>query len=176
MRGIEVPVIATSGGSDVASHTPVPPAAIRPRAAASAAIFRGRAVLLAERGKGPPGVWSLPGGHIEAGETAMAAAAREVAEETGIAASILGLADVVDVILRDEAGEVSAHYVLAVYYGVAGDGLPVAASDCRTARFVALDDLDDYALTGTARRIIDWAARRIERDAPRGPREAGDRP
>ena len=47
-----------------------------PRAAASAAIFRGQEVLLVRRGKGGPlaGLWSLPGGHIEPGEPARAAA------------------------------------------------------------------------------------------------------
>ena len=49
-----------------------------PRPAASAAIFRDGQVLIAERGKGAlRGTWSLPGGHIEPGETAMAAALQE---------------------------------------------------------------------------------------------------
>ena len=53
-------------------------AAAWPRCAASAAIFRGSTVLLVQRSKGAlRGLWSLPGGHIEAGETARAAAVRE---------------------------------------------------------------------------------------------------
>ena len=55
-----------------------------PRSGTSAAVFRGDEVLLIERAKGAlKGQWSLPGGHIEAGETARAAARREVREETG---------------------------------------------------------------------------------------------
>jgi 8-oxo-dGTP diphosphatase len=50
-----------------------------PRCAASAAIFRAGKVLLVERGSGAlKGRWSLPGGHIEPGERAAGAAAREV--------------------------------------------------------------------------------------------------
>jgi 8-oxo-dGTP pyrophosphatase MutT (NUDIX family) len=41
-------------------------------------------------------LWSLPKGHIEAGETAEQAAVREVEEETGIAGSILGELGTID--------------------------------------------------------------------------------
>lgn|GEM_PF-6594995 len=44
-----------------------------------------RYVLLIERGKEPyVGSWALPGGHLEAGEPARAAAVRELVEETGV--------------------------------------------------------------------------------------------
>src|SRR5262249_37661524 len=108
-----------------------------PRACASAAVFRAGTVLLVERGKGPKqGLWSLPGGHIEPGESAAAAAVREVAEETGVTVRILGLADVNDVIVHDAAGTLTAHYVISVFYGAWAAGEPAAASDSRSARFV----------------------------------------
>ena len=40
--------------------------------------------------------WSLPKGHIEPGESAEQAAAREVREETGITAAVLGELGVID--------------------------------------------------------------------------------
>ena len=127
-----------------------------PRAAASAAIFRRDKVLIVERGKdSAAGLWSLPGGHIEPGETAAAAAAREVREETGVIAEITGLIDVHNAILHNDDGSLRAHYVLCVYYGWWQTGEPIAASDARTARFVDPAELEDYRLTP---RIADFVA------------------
>jgi 8-oxo-dGTP pyrophosphatase MutT (NUDIX family) len=41
-------------------------------------------------------LWSLPKGHVEAGETEEQAAAREVAEETGIRGSVIGKLGTID--------------------------------------------------------------------------------
>jgi len=134
-----------------------------PRCGASAAIFRGGEVLLVERGKGAlQGQWSLPGGHIEPGERARAAALREVREEAGIAAEIAGLLDIHEVLLRDGGGELAAHYLIAVFFGrwIAGD--PVAGSDAPAARFVAIDALASYPLTDGAAALIARACQRLD--------------
>jgi 8-oxo-dGTP diphosphatase len=149
-----------------------------PRAAASAAIFRNGSVLVVERGKGAmTGIWSLPGGHIEPGETAQAAALREVGEETGIAAQIVGLAGVHDVIVRDEQGLLTAHYVLAVYYGRWLSGEPHAQSDSRDARFLPIHELGNLKLTPKAAELISraWSLLGSEADTglPRTRPESG---
>ncbi len=134
-----------------------------PRAAASAAIFRDDAVLLVKRSKPPvSGVWSLPGGHIEPGERARDAALREVMEETGVTAEILGLADTHDVIIRDKKGMLKAHYLLAVFYGRWLAGEPIAATDCADARFVPVEEVGSYPLTDGAQRIIEKAYGRLQ--------------
>jgi len=120
----------------------------RPIAAASAAIFRDQEVLLVQRSRGENnGLWSFPGGRIEPGETACAAAARETMEETGIEAKIVSLVDVHDAIFFNDAGDLRTHYVVTVFCGLWISGEPAAASDARATRFVRLNDLKNYTLT-----------------------------
>jgi 8-oxo-dGTP diphosphatase len=131
---------------------------VRPVPGVSAAIFRGDEVLLIKRGRGHyAGLWSLPGGHIEPGEKAVDAALREVREETGVTAAILGPAGIHDVILRGCNGTLEAHYVLAVFCGAWQAGEPVAASDAAAARFVSLAEARDLPLTQGALPLIERA-------------------
>ncbi len=129
-----------------------------PKVGASIALFREDSVLLVERSKPPRrGMWSLPGGHVEPGERAADAAVRELAEETGIVAETEGLVDIHDAVIRDEAGTLQAHYLLAVFFGRWTAGEPSAASDAGDARFVPFDQLDEYPLTPEAKRLISQA-------------------
>ena len=54
--------------------------------------YAGRVALIGRRDRRGRLLWSLPKGHIEAGETAEEAAVREVAEETGIRGRVVGAA------------------------------------------------------------------------------------
>ena len=137
-----------------------------PRCGASAAIFRGSGVLLIQRSKGAlQGLWSLPGGHIEPGETARAAAMREVREETGVEAELAGLVDVHDVILRRADGTLLAHYLIAVFCGRWLVGEPVPGGEETAARFVPIEDIDDvgrYRLTDGAAALIHRARAQLQ--------------
>ena len=138
------------------------PATHWPKAAASIALFRNDTVLLVMRTKPPrAGLWSLPGGHIEPGETAAAAALRELHEETGLTATCDGLVDILDVIMHDTDGQLRAHYVLAVHFGRWQEGEPLAASDAGDACFIPLDRLDEFPLTPGAKRLISQAWARV---------------
>ena len=118
-----------------------------PRPAASLAVFRGDSLLLVARGKGPfAGLWSLPGGHIEPGERAAAAALRETLEETGVTADEATLVDVHEVVLRN-ATELVAHYLIVVFCADWREGEPRAQGDAASARFVPLGELVRYPLT-----------------------------
>ena len=55
-----------------------------------------RAALIARRDRRGRLVWSMPKGHVEAGETHREAAVREVAEETGITGTIVAELGVID--------------------------------------------------------------------------------
>ncbi|PZU88464.1 MAG: NUDIX hydrolase [Chelatococcus sp.] len=99
----------------------------RPVLAASVAVFRAGRVLLATRTKPPAeNVWSLPGGKVEAGETLAEAALRELEEEVGVTARILGFNRHVEIFGRDAAGAVTHHFVVASFVGewLSGEALP----------------------------------------------------
>ena len=132
-----------------------------PIAAAGVVCLRGDEVLLIRRGKPPlEGSWSLPGGRIEWGERAADAALRELKEETGCAAEIVGLIDVVDGLMsrRGTAGDSPwGHYVLIDYAARWTGGEPMAGDDAREARFFAPAELDGLELWSETRRIIDAA-------------------
>lgn len=120
-----------------------------PRPTAGVVCLRGQEVLLIKRGTPPrQGQWSLPGGRIEWGETSEAAALRELVEETGVQAELLGLIDVVDGIMTSrETGEVTRHYIMVDYAARWVSGEPVAGDDAAEARFFTLED---------ALAIVEW--------------------
>ena len=125
-----------------------------PVPAVGVVCLKGDAVLLIRRGTPPRrGEWSLPGGRIEPGERLADAALRELREETGVEAKLIGLADVVDG-LFPEAGR---HYVLIDYAAIWTGGEPVAGDDAAEAVFFPLEE---------ALQRVDWSeTRRIIRQA-----------
>ncbi len=137
----------------------MPPVA--PSAAVGVVCLKGREVLLIRRGRPPlKGAWSLPGGRIEWGERASDAALRELREETGVEAELLGLLDVVDGLFSGADGAIAAHYVLIDYVAVWTGGEPVAGDDAAAAAFHPLDQLDDLGLWAETVRIIRMAEAR----------------
>jgi ADP-ribose pyrophosphatase YjhB (NUDIX family) len=85
----------------------------RPYLAVSAAIFRAERVLIVRRGVPPmQGIYTLPGGGVELGETLEQAVMREVREETGLAIEPLSLAGYRQVIARDSEGKIERHFVI----------------------------------------------------------------
>ena len=99
----------------------------RPVLAASVAVFRDGKVLLATRTKPPADqLWSLPGGKVEAGETLEEAALRELDEEVGVQARIIGFNRHVEIFGRDAKGDVTHHFVVASFVGewLAGEPQP----------------------------------------------------
>lgn len=106
----------------------------RPKLGAIAVVQHQGQILLVQRRKEPnAGTWGFPGGHVELGETALDAAARELAEETGVIGTPLHYLTNVDAITRDADGGVAFHYLLAVVVCRYDGGTPIAADDAEDA-------------------------------------------
>lgn len=107
-----------------------------PKLGAIAVVYHDEKFLLVQRSKEPnAGTWGFPGGHVELGETGLQAAARELHEETGVIAAALHYLTNVDAIVRDEAGHITSHYLLAVVLCQYESGAPVAADDAADAQW-----------------------------------------
>ncbi|KQS56632.1 phosphohydrolase [Brevundimonas sp. Leaf363] len=107
--------------------------------------FRDGEVLLIRRANPPrQGEWSLPGGRIEPGEPVLDAAHRELREETGVEAALIGLIDVVDGVFPEH----ERHYVLIDYAMRWTAGEPVAGDDASEARFFPID---------AAAMLVEWS-------------------
>ncbi len=100
-------------------------------------------VLLIQRGEPPfMGEWALPGGFVEEGEIVAAAAARELAEETGIEAEYLSLIGVYSAPGRDPRGwTVSIAYLLELDSELAAH----SDDDAAAARWFGVDELPPLA-------------------------------
>lgn len=126
-------------------------------------------VLLARRVD--TGNWELPGGAIETGETATAAARREVLEETGIAIVVRGLAgvfcDPAHVVVYPDTGQARQQHVTLVHAGPAGEA-PEPRPDqdeIDAVRWMPLDDLAGVPIHPSVHRRLDHALRHLRGDA-----------
>jgi len=106
--------------------------------------------LLVRRGKAPAqGLWALPGGKIEWGETMSEAVKREVMEETGLTIKVGKRIHVFDNITRDRQGSVEYHYVIIDFMAAPQDPeaplLP--GDDALEARWLNLADLENLPVS-----------------------------
>lgn len=124
----------------------------KPRVAAGAIVLHEDKVLLVLRGQAPAlGLWAIPGGSVELGETLTAAAEREVLEETGLHVHAGEVVYTFDSIHRDAAGRVLYHYVILDVLATAIDpAQPLRpADDVRDARWFTLAEINNPALPVT---------------------------
>lgn len=118
-------------------------------------------MLLVQRGRSPfRGLWSLPGGNIEAHENPRDTALRELKEEAEIEAEIAGLLDSIEIAAEDDSGK-ALRYRLSVFYGRYVRGIICAGGDAAVAQWVALDDIESLPLTGGTAALIGLAAQRL---------------
>jgi ADP-ribose pyrophosphatase YjhB (NUDIX family) len=144
--------------------TPTDPRAYpdRPFLAVSAAIVRDGRILLVRRARAPGrGLYSLPGGVVEAGETLHQAVVREVYEETGLTVEPVGLAGHREAIVRDAGGRVQRHFVILPFAcrWRAGEAMP--SEEVAEARWLKPDEMADLATTEGLADIIATAMQQL---------------
>ncbi len=138
----------------------------RPILAVSVAVLRDGRVLLAARGKPPSeGLFSLPGGMVEAGETMGEAALRELREEIGVEAKLIGLIAPVEFIERDAEGHIKHHVVIAAHAARWVSGEPQTGPEAKEIRWVTERDIADLPMTPGLAGILEQAFRLERRDS-----------
>lgn len=113
----------------------------RPEVCVGAIAVHNDRILLIQRGRGSGiGLWSVPGGRVEAGETLAEAVVRELREETGlegICGELLGIAERISA---------AYHYVILDYRVELLDPRqhPVAGDDAANVAWLALGELIEH--------------------------------
>jgi ADP-ribose pyrophosphatase YjhB (NUDIX family) len=114
----------------------------RPQLCVGAVALSAGRLLLVQRATSPGrGLWSLPGGRVERGETLAEACVRELAEETGVEGVCGELIGWVE--------RISTHYhFVIVDFSVTPLSIdpPRPSSDASDARWVPLDEVTDLPL------------------------------
>jgi len=135
-----------------------------PLVGVGALIYEGDRILMVQRGKPPlEGLWSLPGGLVETGESLADAVRREVREETGLEVRPLGVLEIFERIMRDAQGAAEYHYVLIDYVCTVEGGERHAGDDACRAEWVRRRELKKLAITEGTLAVIEKGFRKRRR-------------
>ncbi len=129
-----------------------------PKVAVAGLITDGKRVLLVRRAAVPRiGFWALPAGYMDADELPEEAAAREIAEETGITVEISGLHSIAAL-----GGWNERRGLLLIYRARPMGGALVARDDVSEARWFAVDEIpwNELAFESTAQVLREWITAR----------------
>jgi ADP-ribose pyrophosphatase YjhB (NUDIX family) len=134
----------------------------RPYLAVSAAIFRDGRVLIVRRARPPAhGIYTLPGGGVELGETLEEAVTREVREETALEIAPVGLAGYRQAIARDAKGDIERHFVILPFAACWIAGEVALNEELAEAHWLLPGELAGLTTTEGLAQIVTAAAERI---------------
>lgn len=134
----------------------------RPYLAVSAAIFRDGRVLIVRRARPPAhGIYTLPGGGVELGETLEEAVTREVREETALEIALVALAGYRQAIARDAKGDIERHFVILPFAARWIAGEVTLNEELAEAHWLLPGELAGLTTTEGLAQIVTAAAERI---------------
>ena len=108
------------------------------------------------------GLFTLPGGGVESGESLAEAVQREVREETGLTIEPAALAGYREVVTRDEAGRVQRHFVILTFAARWIAGEPRLNEELAEARWIRPSALRDLSTTEGLAGIVATAFEQLE--------------
>ena len=124
---------------------------VNPVPAACQIVLDGTKILLVKRAVDPgKGLWCLPGGFIEWGESPHEGAKRELFEETGLTAGELS-----HVGIYDGRADSRRHILLIAYRILSWSGDPVAGDDAVQVKWFDIHDLPPLAFSSHTQAIRD---------------------
>ncbi len=127
-----------------------------PRVGVGAVVMKDERVLLVRRGVPPSeGLWAIPGGGLELGETLQAGAEREIREETGLRIKAGEPIYSFDFIQYDDEGNIRFHYVVVDLRADYIDGQPRGADDALEARWFSAAELLRVKVTQNTIRLLE---------------------
>jgi ADP-ribose pyrophosphatase YjhB (NUDIX family) len=134
----------------------------RPYLAVSAAIVRDGKILVVRRARAPAhGLYSLPGGVVEVGETLEEAVTREVREETSMIIEPVALAGFREAIMRDADSRVERHFIILCFAARWRAGEPVLNEELDEARWLDPAELANLPTTSGLAEIVAEALERL---------------
>lgn len=122
-----------------------------PIPAVGAVVVRDGLLLLVRRGQPPArGMWALPGGKVQRGETLRDALVREVREETGLDIEVGEVAWV-----GETAGEPDRQFVLIDFHAEVVGGTLSAGDDAAEAAWVPIDEARTLPMPPTMYELLE---------------------
>ncbi len=127
----------------------------RPIVGVGAIVIKEGKVLLVKRAAAPSrGLWAIPGGTLELGETLQRGAEREILEETGIRIRAGSPVYTFDFLEYDKKNKLQYHFVVVDMEAEYVAGEVQAADDALDARWVSPEDLLSMSVSKNTLKIL----------------------